>query len=93
VKVLFSLFVTNIDKLQALKNKRNLQKNKNSIVDYKINLEQVFSHQNFANVDEFQILLQLFNKNRENEVFEINETELSDMIANLKEIYHKIKIN
>jgi hypothetical protein len=75
-----------------LKSKRN-QKTSNSIVDYKLNIQQAFSHSNFANVDEFSVLLQLVTKNGDKKLFEIDESKLSDVINKLKEIHNKIKIN
>jgi hypothetical protein len=88
VSVMYALFLANLEKLAMLKNVRL----GNTLVDYKINVEHVMSHSNFANVDEYEILLQLFTKSG-NEIYEIEENKLSEVINRLKEIYNKIKIN
>jgi hypothetical protein len=92
-KVLFSLFLANLDKLAMLKSTRNAGKADNAIVDFKMNIQHLFSHSNYANVDEYGVLLQLFTKDGDNRVFEIEEGKLSEIINKLKEIYNKIKIN
>jgi hypothetical protein len=63
-----------------------------SIIDYRMNMQHIFSHSNYANVEGYGVLLQIFKKDND-KVFEIEESKLGEVINRLKEIYNKIKIN
>ncbi len=72
-----------------LKSKKVALFNVNDLKNYKINLQQTYSHQNMSNLDnDLKLLLQINCK----KVFEVDEKKLDEMIIKLKEVYNKIKI-
>lgn len=87
---MFSILVANIDKFILLSNK---PKYADSLVDYKINLQTTFTHNNLFKMKENAVLLQLFKNNGDTQLFELNEEDLTNVINRLKDIYGRIKIN
>jgi len=88
-KILFSIFISNYNKIQLLSNK---PREKNSLMNFKLNIQTMLTHQNYFNSEDFSILLQLYTK-QSNIIYEINQNDLSSLITRLKEIYGKIKID
>lgn len=88
------MFIANLDKIQVLKSNYNGNfEGDNELIDYKLNIQTTFSHQNYANLeDDYKVLLQLIFKNNRKKIFEINQSELVNIIEKLKEIYSKIKV-
>jgi hypothetical protein len=62
-------------------------------VDYKINLQTTFTHHNSFKANETSVLLQIFKNDGNNQIYELNEQELSNLLNRLKEIHGRIKIN
>jgi hypothetical protein len=90
LNILFSILAANIDKILLLSNK---PKYEDSLVDYKINLQNTFTHHNLFKANDYSVLLQLFKNNGDDTIFELNEQDLSNVLNRLKEIYGRIKIN
>ena len=74
------------------------------MVNYKLNLQTTFSHQNFGFLDQdVKVLMKIYKEqdykenNKQNNnllienIFEIEEKKLDEVILKLKEIYAKIK--
>ena len=91
---IFPIFIGNLDKLQVLRSNYNNNFEGNfEIVDYKVNIQNTFCHQNMGNLDDdYKVLLQLIFRNNRNKIFEINQADLIKFIENLQEIYGKIKV-
>lgn len=68
------------------------------MLDYKLNLQLTFAHQNIGVLDHDAKVLLKFIKNNssekieKNNIFEIEEKDLDNIIVKLKEVYSKIKI-
>ncbi len=91
---IFPLFIANLDKLQILKsNYSSIFDGDTELIDYQINIQNTFCHQNMGNLDDnYSVLLQLIFKNNKTKIIEINQSELIKFIEKLQEIYGRIKI-
>lgn len=94
---LHPLYLANLDKFVLLKNKISSCINENQIINYKLNIDIDYSHQNMMNVDKAKAIVEFItNTNnstidcKERNLYELSSDELDDFLNNLREIYANI---
>ena len=93
----YNFFLSNLNNIQFLKSKKNSSVYDEEIKNYKVNLQMNFCNSSISNEEpDFNVLLKI-NKNKDNikdknsNIFEINDKDLDGLINKLKDIYGQIK--
>jgi len=93
----YNFFLSNLNNIQFLKSKKNSSVYDEEIKNYKVNLQMNFCNSSISNEEpDFNVLLKI-NKNKDSikdknsNIFEINDKDLDGLINKLKDIYGQIK--
>jgi hypothetical protein len=103
--IIHPLFIANLDKFVLLKCSKSMEISLNEIVNYKLNIDVVYSHENMLKVDKAKAVMELFtnksttniktldkqeNSLNERNIYELGLEDLENLIAGLKELYANI---
>ena len=93
----YNFFISNLNNIQFLRSKNNSNIYDEEMKNYKANLQMNFCHSSISNEEpDFNVLLKI-NKNKSSckeknkNIFEINDKDLDSLINKLKDIYGQIK--
>ena len=93
----YNFFLSNLNNIQFLRSKKNSSIYDEEMKNYKSNLQMNFCHSSISNEEpDFNVLLKInknknYEKDKNNNIFEISDKDLDSLINKLKDIYGQIK--
>ena len=93
----YNFFLSNLNNIQFLRSKKNSSVYDEEMKNYKSNLQMNFCHSSISNEEpDFNVLLKInknknYEKDKNNNIFEISDKDLDSLINKLKDIYGQIK--